>query len=125
MTLIIELFIALICHGGVCHVDRLFISREAMAIASCESGDGYNFGTYQFDARNEVTGDGGMWQFNDATYVWLTGKDHAERDHVATQHAVFVRLWDNGNGWRRWRSSQPWWSQWLDIESDQAVWRQQ
>ena len=90
MTLIIELFIALICHGGVCHVDRLHISREAMAIASCESGDGYNFGTYDWTARNTVTGDGGMWQFNDATYVWLTGKDHAERDHVATQHAVFV-----------------------------------
>ena len=74
-------------------------------------------------ARNNATGDGGMWQFNDATYVWLTGHDHAERDHVATQHAMFVRLWDNGKGWRHWRSSQRCWSQWLDIVDGVAVWK--
>jgi dCTP deaminase len=55
MTLI-EIFLALICHGGVCHVDRIYVTPEAMAIASCESGDGYHFGTYDFTARNKVTG---------------------------------------------------------------------
>lgn len=119
---IIEIFLALVCMGGVCHTDRIYISREAMAIASCESGDGHTFGTYDSTARS-LTDDGGMWQFNDATYAWLTGRTHAERDHVATQHDVFVRLWDDGRGWRHWRSSQPCWSQWLVIDdTGKATW---
>lgn len=125
MTAIIELFIALVCVGGQCHTERLYISREAMAIASCESGDGWNYGTYSFIARS-ATNDGGMWQFNDATYEWLTGRTNAERDHVATQHDTFVRLWNDGYGWRHWTSSKQCWSRWLVIdEKGRAVWADQ
>lgn len=90
MTLI-EIFLALVCHGGVCHVDRIYVTPEAMAVASCESGDGWNYGTYDFTARS-LTDDGGAWQFNDATALWLTGQDHAETWSPAMQYANLVRL---------------------------------
>ena len=117
MTLI-ELFIALVCYGGVCHTDRIYVTPVAMAIASCESGDGYHFGTYDFTARNVVTGDGGAWQFNDKTAMWIFGTDHAERLAPATQYDGFVRLWDDGYGWRHWVSSKRCWSQWITINSE-------
>lgn len=119
MTLI-EIFLALVCHGGVCHVDRIYVTPEAMAVASCESGDGWNYGTYDFTARS-VTDDGGAWQFNDATALWLTGQDHAETWSPAMQYATFVRLWDDGAGWRHWTASKPCWGRWLDIVDDRAV----
>ena len=120
MTLI-EIFLALICHGGMCHTDRIYVTPEAMAIASCESGDGWNFGTIDFTARS-LTDDGGAWQFNDATAEWIFGQSHAETLLPATQYAGFVRLWDDGYGWRHWASSKPCWERWLTIEDGRASW---
>lgn len=120
MTLI-EIFLALVCHGGMCHTDRIYVTPEAMAIASCESGDGWNYGTIDFTARS-LTDDGGAWQFNDATALWIFGQSHAETLLPATQYAGFVRLWDDGYGWRHWASSKPCWERWLVIEDGRATW---
>lgn len=119
----IILFWYLLCNGGVCAPVPLEVSREAAAIVACESGDGYTYGTYSTKARSK-TNDGGIFQFNDATYTWLVGRDHAEHDTYENQYAAFRRLWAGGAGWQHWRSSQPCWGQWLRIdESGVAVWR--
>ncbi len=99
------------------------VSREAAAIVACESGDGYTYGTYSIRARSR-TEDGGLYQFNDATYIALTGRDHAETDTVTNQRAAFIALWDGGAGWRHWISSKACWDRWLEIGADdRAVWR--
>lgn len=117
------LFWYLLCSGGTCHVVPFEISREAAAIVSCESGDGYHYGTYSLHSRSE-TNDGGLFQFNDSTYRWLMNRENAELDTYANQYQAFVTLWADGSGWRHWRSSQACWSQWLEIDSDnRAVWR--
>jgi hypothetical protein len=118
----IILFWYLLCHGGMCEVVPFAITREAAAIVSCESGDGHNYGTYSLYARSH-TSDGGLFQFNDKTYMWLTGSDHAQRDTFENQYATFRRLWNNGKGWKHWKSSQSCWSQWLVVEDGKAVWR--
>lgn len=119
----IILFWYLLCSGGQCEVTPFTITREAAAIVSCESGDGANYGTYTMHARSS-TADGGLWQFNDATYEWLTGRTHADTDTPAAQYAAFLRLWNEGKGWKHWRSSQACWSQWLVIDDNNvAVWR--
>jgi len=117
------LFWYLLCNGGVCEVVPFEITREAAAIVSCESGDGFNYGTYSLYARSE-TSDGGLFQFNDATYMWLMGSDHAQRDTFENQYSAFRRLWNGGKGWKHWKSSQSCWSQWLEVEDGKAVWRQ-
>jgi hypothetical protein len=119
----IILFWYLLCHGGMCEVVPFAITREAAAIVSCESGDGHNYGTYSLYARSR-TNDGGLFQFNDATYMWLMGSDHAQRDTFENQYSAFRRLWNGGKGWKHWKSSQSCWSQWLVIEDGKAVWRQ-
>lgn len=121
MSILITLFIALVCNTGTCHASTITITREAMAIASCESGDGWNYGALSWTARS-ATADGGAWQINDYTGMWLMGMDHAEQWQPATQYAAFQRLWRNGHGWQHWTASQPCWSQWLKIENNQAVW---
>jgi hypothetical protein len=50
MNLFITLYLAFVCTSNGCTQQTLTISREAMAIASCESGDGINYGTYNFNA---------------------------------------------------------------------------
>lgn len=116
------LFWYLLCDGGACRTAPFAVTREAAAIVACESGDGLTYGTYTRHARS-ATADGGLFQFNDATYKWLAGRTHADTDTPEAQYAAFLRLWDDGRGWKHWRSSQPCWSQWLTIEDDRAVWR--
>jgi len=113
----IELMLYLACALGSCHVAPLMVTPAAVAVASCESGDTVTLGSYSMTARNSVTGDGGAWQFNDATYVWLNGYDHAELDTPQNQYDTFVYLWDDGAGWRHWASSKPCWTKWLRIDS--------
>lgn len=115
------LFYYLLCNTGVCHSVPFTVSREAAAVISCESGDGYHYGTYTLYARSE-TGDGGLFQFNDQTYLGLTQRDHAERDTPEQQYSAFRSLWNEGAGWRHWRSSQQCWSQWMEIRDGRAVW---
>jgi hypothetical protein len=115
------LFWYLVCSGGMCETVPFTITREAMAIASCESGDGHNFGTFTLRARSH-TADGGIWQFNDKTYMWLVGRTHADTDDPNTQYDAFIRLWDDGYGWRHWKASKTCWSQWMTIDGDKAVW---
>lgn len=117
------LFWYLVCHGGTCQVEPFSVSREAAAVVSCESGDGLNYGTYTERARS-ATQDGGLFQFNDATYLWLAGRTHADTDTPANQYDAFLRLWRDGRGWKHWRSSQACWSQWLTVNDEGvAVWR--
>jgi hypothetical protein len=119
----IILFWYLTCSGGMCQVVPLELSREAVAIVSCESGDGHNYGTYTTHARSH-TKDGGLFQFNDRTYEGLTGRTHADTDTYANQVNAFRELWNDGLGWRHWRSSKACWSQWLRIDDEgRAVWR--
>jgi hypothetical protein len=114
----------LLCNGSVCSVEPFTVTREAAAIVACESGDGHNYGTYSIHARS-ATNDGGLFQFNDKTYMWLEGRTHADTDEPATQYAVFRRLWNDGKGWKHWKASQPCWSQWMRIDDEgRAVWRQ-
>jgi hypothetical protein len=113
----------LICNTGVCSAEPLMITREAMAIASCESGDGHNYGTFTVSARSH-TADGGIWQFNDKTYLFIAGRTHADVDDPAVQYKMFKRLWNEGRGWKHWKASQKCWSQWLTIDEDgKAVWK--
>ena len=120
---VIILFYYLLCNGSDCKVVPFAVTREAAAIVACESGDGLNYGTYSRHARS-ATNDGGLFQFNDATYEWLEGRTHADTDAPATQYAAFLRLWDDGAGWKHWRASRPCWSQWMRIDDNgRAVWR--
>jgi len=117
----IILFWYLICSTGTCQPVPFEVSREAGAIISCESGDGLHYGTYSLYARSE-TADGGLFQFNDKTYLWLTGRDHAELDSPEVQYETFRKLWRDGRGWKHWRASQACWSQWMSIQDNTAVW---
>ncbi len=119
----IILFYYLLCNGSDCKVVPFAVTREAAAIVACESGDGLNYGTYSRHARS-ATNDGGLFQFNDATYEWLEGRTHADTDAPATQYAAFLRLWDDGKGWKHWKASKACWSQWMRIDEEgRAVWR--
>ncbi len=121
----IELYLWFVCNLSECHAEHITVTREALAIMSCESGDGWNYGTFDFTARNRRTHDGGAFQFNDKTAEWLTGRTNAETWEPATQYAVFLRLWDNGRGWKHWKSSKPCWERWLLIDDEgRAVWIQ-
>jgi hypothetical protein len=117
----IILFWYLLCSTGTCETVPFEVSREAGAIISCESGDGHHYGTYSLYARSE-TEDGGLFQFNDQTYLWMTGRDHAQRDAPEVQYAAFRELWRDGRGWRHWKASQACWSQWMSIQDNTAVW---
>ena len=119
----IILFYYLVCNGSDCAVVPFEVTREAAAIVSCESGDGHNYGTYSRHARS-ATQDGGLFQFNDATYEWLQGRTHADTDTPANQYDAFRRLWRGGAGWKHWRASKPCWSQWMAVNDDGvAVWK--
>jgi hypothetical protein len=118
----IVLFWYLVCNGSACHTEPFAVTPEALAIISCESGDGHNYGTFTRWARSD-TNDGGLFQFNDKTYQWLTGRTNAELDSPANQYAAYKRLWAGGKGWQHWKSSQACWAQWLEVNSEgRAVW---
>lgn len=120
----VEILIYLACSLGHCVPTPLTVTPEALAIAACESGDTVTLGSLSFNARNRRTGDGGAWQFNDKTYLWMNGYTNAEVDSPKNQYDSFVWLWRDGAGWRHWRSSKACWDKWLMInENDKAVWR--
>lgn len=120
MTSVI-LFWYLVCNGGTCTPTAFTITHEAAAIVACESGDGEHFGTYSLRARSK-TKDGGLFQFNDKTYKWLTGKTHADVDSPDQQYAAFKQLWNDGRGWKHWTASQKCWSKWIVITDNVAEW---
>ena len=128
MSTLITVLLYLVCHGGMCHVEELKVSREALAVATCESGDTVNYGTLEWETRsNKQNSDGtfdyGAFQFNENTYQWLTGRSNAAVDSPAVQYEQFERLWNGGKGWKHWKSSQSCWSQWLTInEEGVATW---
>lgn len=128
MNTLITILFYLVCHGGMCHIEELNVTREALAVATCESGDTVNYGTLEWGTRsNQQNSDGtfdyGAFQFNENTYQWLTGRSNAAVDSPAVQYEQFERLWRNGKGWKHWKSSQSCWSQWLVInEEGVAVW---
>ena len=140
MTLI-TILTWLVCYTGICHTESVTVSPEALAIATCESGDTVTLGTANWSAINtneDGTIDSGAWQFNDY-WVWSSDDTWAIRPvanaldessqtflqkypiaaaappHV--QYAMFNHLWDNGYGWEHWSASKPCWSQWLTILS--------
>jgi hypothetical protein len=119
----IEILVYLSCTLGSCHVEALMVTPEAVAIAACESGDTVTLGSYELHARSH-TNDGGIWQFNDATYQWMNGYTNAEVDSPKNQYDSFVWLWRDGKGWRHWTASKPCWDKWLVVgDDDRAVMR--
>jgi hypothetical protein len=132
MNTLIAILLYLSCHGGttgVCYTEELKLTREAVAVATCESGNTVDYGTMSWEARsNKQNSDGtfdyGAFQFNENTYLWLTDRSNAAVDHPTIQYQQFLRLWNNGKGWKHWKASQPCWSQWLTINDEgRAVWR--
>jgi hypothetical protein len=115
-----------VCHTGTCHATTITITQEGYRHwQAVRVGDGWNYGTFDWQARSS-TADGGAWQINDYTGMWLMGMDHAEQWQPATQYSAFVRLWDDGYGMAALvTASQPCWSQWLKIENNRAVWYNQ
>lgn len=109
----------------MCYPVELKISREAAAIASCESGDGVTIGSLSWTARNKLgSSASGAFQFLDSTYIWLNGYSNADVDSPKNQYDTFVYLWNNGKGWSHWEQSRPCWSKWLRInEHNVAVWK--
>ena len=69
MTVLVTLYMYWVCtfDGDRCYRKPFIITREAVAIVSCESGDGHTYGTFDPYARSK-TNDGGFFQFNDRTY---------------------------------------------------------
>lgn len=116
----ISIFLWFVCSTGVCHAQTIEVIPAAVAIAACESGDGIHWGTIDWGARSP-TDDGGAFQFNDVTYQWLTNHTNAELDTPAAQYKQFVRLWNDGRGWRHWQSSKSCWDQWLYINEDEKA----
>jgi len=120
---VVILFWYLVCYGNECYHQPYTVTRAAAAIAACESGDSLNYGTYSLRARSH-TNDGGIFQFNDETYLLLMQRDHAENDSYANQYRAFRILWDDGRGWKHWKSSKSCWDQWLVVNDDGiAVWK--
>lgn len=111
-----------LCDSDGC--SQVEVDPAAIAISSCESGDGHNFGTIDWNAVSK-TNDTGAFQFNDKTWEWLTGQEGRAKDSPqALQLEMFYKLWNNGYGWSHWNSSKPCWSQWIKIDSKgRAVWR--
>jgi hypothetical protein len=146
----IEVILALACYaGGICKEQSITISRESAAIASCESGDTEKLGSIDWKNTNvnvDGTVDAGAWQFNNY-WVWnpndrwaiipvangvygITSAQFIKQWPTpldappSVQYAMFQSLWDDGYGWRHWKSSQPCWSKWMIVnKKGRAVWR--
>ena len=129
MNTLISILIYLTCHTSVCFTTELKITKEALAIATCESGNKEDYGTMGWEIRSnkqnaDKTFDYGAFQFNENTYVWLTGRTNAAIDPPDVQYKTFQKLWNNGYGWTHWNASKPCWEKWLTInEENRAVWR--
>lgn len=108
-----------ICDFGYCK--SITVAPEVIAISSCESGDGHNWGTISWDAVSQ-TNDTGAFQFNDKTWAWLTGTEgHAKDAPGSKQLDMFYKLWDNGYGWKHWSSSRACWGKWAKFENNRAI----
>lgn len=145
--ILFELLVSFICFtGGSCVSHTITVTREATAVAACESGDTVTLGSVKWNAvgyNGTWSTDGGAWQFNDY-WVWNTNKTWAI-DKVAprlglttdefvvkyptaqsappyVQYEMFKFLWNDGYGYRNWSASQKCWSKWLTIKDGRAVW---
>jgi len=122
LSIVLSIFLSLylrVCDFGYCK--NVPVGVEVIAITSCESGDGHNFGTISWDAVSH-TNDTGAFQFNDRTWEWLTGKkERAINAPHSKQLEMFYKLWNDGYGYRHWSPSQRCWSQWLEIKDGRAV----
>lgn len=108
-----------VCDFGYCK--SVPVGPEVIAITSCESGDGYHFGTISWDAVSE-TNDTGAFQFNDKTWRWLSGRtDRAIDAPHSVQLEMFYKLWNDGYGHKHWSASQHCWGKWLEIQDGRAV----
>jgi hypothetical protein len=122
LIIVMSVFLSLylrVCDFGYCKLTP--VDTAVIAITSCESGDGHNFGTIKWDAVSK-TNDTGAFQFNDRTWRWLTNRNDRAMDapHSA-QLMAFYKLWNDGYGHTHWSASQPCWSQWLEIKNGRAV----
>jgi hypothetical protein len=145
---LIKLLISYYCFtGGICVTHTIEVIPEAVAVASCESGDTVTLGSVDWDAvgyNGTWSRDGGAWQFNDY-WVWnptnrwainpvakkiaMSGDDFVERWSSAesappyVQYEMFKFLWNDGYGWQNWSASKPCWDKWLIIDDNgRAVW---
>lgn len=120
----IVLFWYLMCHEGVCERTSFEVSREAAAIIACESGNQYDLGSFDLQAKNPNSSASGLFQFIDGTYKGLTGKVKARTDSPENQYKAFKSLWEDGKGWYHWNASKACWSQWMYVnDKGVAVWR--
>ena len=89
----------------------------ALAVAACESGDTITYGSYDSDARS-ATSDGGAFQFNDATWYWMTNQEDFTADQAPLYYQIlmFDRLWAHGQGSDHWSASRACWTQWLSAD---------
>ena len=137
-----------LCLQGNCFWTEQPIMPEAVAIATCESGDKTNLGDINWTAVNvnkDGTIDRGGFQFNNY-WVWNPNDRWIIRPVANSlnmtsdsflrsfptpndappyiQYAVFQYLWDDGYGWTHWSASRDCWSQWMRVtKKGQAVWR--
>jgi hypothetical protein len=112
-----------VCDFGYCKT--IEVEPEVIAITSCESGDGLNFGTIKWDAVGIVNPeDTGAFQFNDRTWRgFKTGFPHAKDAPHSLQVYKFYELWNDGLGWTHWKASRKCWGQWISVTKDgRAVW---
>lgn len=117
-TVLLDLYLR-VCDFHFCRV--IPVETEVLAIMACESGDTVTLGSHSWSAVSH-TNDTGGFQFNDATWRWLTNRTDRAKDAPQTvQLQVFYKLWDNGYGYTHWTSSQSCWSQWLEIKDGRAV----
>lgn len=141
----ISLLVTFILNCSPAGCEKVNLSREALAIMACESGDTQTLGSYDWNAINineDGTRDGGAFQFNDY-WVWNTSDrwvmrpvakqlgitsdelfrryPNAESASSFAQYTAFLYLWDSGRGWKHWSSSQLCWSKWMDVQEDRAV----
>lgn len=146
--ILFELLISIVCiTGDNCTSNTISVSREAAAVAACESGDTVTLGSVDWDAvgyNGAWSTDGGAWQFND---YWIWNPDErwaiipvannqlgitstyflqqyptAQSAPPHVQYEMFKFVWNDGYGYRNWSASQKCWSKWLTIKDGRAVW---
>jgi hypothetical protein len=140
----ISLLVSFILYCSPASCEQVDLSREALAIMACESGDTQTLGSYKWNAVNinkDGTRDGGAFQFNNY-WVWnpndgwimrqafesdwkevVTLYPSADKAPAYTQYQLFQTLWEDGYGWRHWASSRPCWSKWMTVQEDRAVFK--
>jgi len=130
-----------ICTFGECRTETITLSPEAVAIATCESGNQVTFGTLNWNAinDNQHSIDTGAFQFN-SYWVWgdhdvwaiapiasmyamspmqfLKQYPTARDAPPNVQYAMFQYLWNDGYGWQHWSASRPCWSKWMTVTNN-------